>query len=229
MGTSPQRCLVPEDPRTRTMLLLERLTALDSQSPTGALSRHWPPGGLTRLHSNHADKLPTALPAEAPGPWAVGIPVDSKFCRDPRDTCQQSQIQGLQAAKGASGDHSSHAGSWSCRAGASANPNCRQPSIHSSEARLQAVGMAICHGGFSPACRPLPGTWPVQQQKTTKGESAAGLMGKRRGTWESCRVQPPIHLLLRDPHFCERLRMGQAGPQLRRGEPEKKGVLFLVP
>lgn len=168
MGMSLQRCLVPEDPctpRTRTVLLLERLTALDSQSPTRAFLRRWPPGGLTHLHSNHSDKTPTALSAEAPGPWAVGIPVNSKFCHDPRDTCQQSQIEGLQAVKGSSGDHSPHAGSRSCRASASANPNCRQSSIRSSEARLQAAGMAICHGSFSPACSPLPGTWPIQQQK----------------------------------------------------------------
>lgn len=168
MGASLQCCLVPEDPctpRTRTVLLLDWLTALDSQSLTGAFSRRWQPGSLTHLHSNHSDKPPTTLPAEAPGSWAMGIPVDSKFCRDPRDSCQQSQIQGLQAAKGSNGDHSPHAGSQSCRASASGNRNCRQSSIHSSDARLQATGMAICHGSFSPACSPLPGTWPIQQQK----------------------------------------------------------------
>lgn len=69
----------PCTPRTRTVLPLERLTTRAPESPKGFILGPGSLVGLKHLHSNRSNKLSTVLPAEAPGSWTMGVPVNSKF------------------------------------------------------------------------------------------------------------------------------------------------------
>lgn len=152
----------------RNVFPLVRVTTAEPRSHRARRGLIPGPGslvGLMHLHGNHSNKLPTALPAEAPGFWAMDVSVRFQILSCFPATRVSSHRSKDHRQRGDPTVITAHpASSCSCRAGVPASPNPRQSSIHSSESRLQAAGVAICHGSFSPACSPLPGAWLIQQQ-----------------------------------------------------------------
>lgn len=147
--------------------------------------------------------------------------------------CQQLEVQGLQAEKGSNCDHSHPAGS----------PSCTEPGHLPilTKGGPQSMAWILGYGqlswphamaAFLPP--PVPFLGPGQSAaKITKGNSAAGLTGKKRGTRASCRPllevegsNLPSKCHLWDPNPWGRLRAGQAGPWLRGRRARRERGLF---